>query len=560
MGKGRKRTAKKNLVKEKGRAGTAKEARPPAARPRWLGPVLIAVLLLAAAVRVGLLDVPFERDEGEYAYAGQLILQGVPPFAEAYNMKMPGIYAAYALLLAVFGQTHAGVRLGVILINAVTTVLLYLGFRRRFDNPTSLLAACGFALVSLNPSVHGFIANAEHFVLIFIAGALYVLFLGLDARRTWLHLVSGLLLGMAFLMKQHAMFFIMFAGLYLLWSTLKQPRAWSYNVRSYVLFSAGVFLPFLGACLFFQQAGLFDRFWFWTFSYAREYVSQSSLSEAWVPIKNNGAKMLRDFSLVWVWAVIGLISPWWDQEARERKAMIYGLAFFSLVSTCPGLYFRPHYFLLLLPALGLLAALGMTALGRKLPAAWSGQARGLILTVMALSAGLWQFWMQGALFFQKTPAQIVQQLYWANPFTESLEIARYIRQHSSETDKVAVLGSEPQIYFYARRRAATGYIYTYPLMEDQKFAARMQEEMIAQIEAARPKFIVVVNVPWSWAVKRTSEPKILMWGERYLIEHYEAVGRVDIYPPSESKYVWGQEARYYRHISRIWVDLYERKT
>ena len=32
------------------------------------------------------------------------------------------------------------------------------------------------------------------------------------------------------------------------------------------------------------------------------------------------------------------------------------------------------------------------------------------------------------------------------------------------------------------RRAATSYMYTYPMMEPQPFAVRMQEEMIAEIE------------------------------------------------------------------------------
>jgi hypothetical protein len=37
-----------------------------------------------------------ERDEGEYAYAGQLMLQGIPPYQLAYTMKLPGPFAAYA--------------------------------------------------------------------------------------------------------------------------------------------------------------------------------------------------------------------------------------------------------------------------------------------------------------------------------------------------------------------------------------------------------------------------------------------------------------------------------
>lgn len=68
---------------------------------------------------------PYEQDEGEYAYMGQLIPQGIPPYAEAYNMKMPGIYAAYVLLLAVLGQTHTGIHFGLLVMNTASIVLLF---------------------------------------------------------------------------------------------------------------------------------------------------------------------------------------------------------------------------------------------------------------------------------------------------------------------------------------------------------------------------------------------------------------------------------------------------
>ena len=66
--------------------------------------VTVAAVLFA---RIRLLGLPLERDEGEYAYAGQLILQGIPPYKLAYNMKFPGTYDAYALIMSIFGQTTA---------------------------------------------------------------------------------------------------------------------------------------------------------------------------------------------------------------------------------------------------------------------------------------------------------------------------------------------------------------------------------------------------------------------------------------------------------------------
>ena len=55
---------------------TQSPAAPPSARFQlfrlhWSWWFMMAVLVLVAAVRVRLLNSPIERDEGEYAYAGQ---------------------------------------------------------------------------------------------------------------------------------------------------------------------------------------------------------------------------------------------------------------------------------------------------------------------------------------------------------------------------------------------------------------------------------------------------------------------------------------------------------
>jgi hypothetical protein len=41
-------------------------------------------------------------------------------------------------------------------------------------------------------------------------------------------------------------------------------------------------------------------------------------------------------------------------------------------------------------------------------------------------------------------------------------VASYLKEHTEPEDHLAILGSEPQIYFYSGRKSATGYIYTYP--------------------------------------------------------------------------------------------------
>src|SRR5580700_11574091 len=92
----------------------------------WCVSALLVVMVFFAFVRVRLRDMPLERDEGEFAYVGQLMLQGIPPYKIASNMKLPGTYAAYAAIMAVFGETTSGIRDGLILVNAAATILVFL--------------------------------------------------------------------------------------------------------------------------------------------------------------------------------------------------------------------------------------------------------------------------------------------------------------------------------------------------------------------------------------------------------------------------------------------------
>ena len=88
--------------------------------------VLIVALALTVIARMRLLDVPLERDEGEYAYVGQQLLRGVPPFISIYHVKLPGIYAAYAAILFLLHETHRAIHIGLLGVNVVTSLVVFL--------------------------------------------------------------------------------------------------------------------------------------------------------------------------------------------------------------------------------------------------------------------------------------------------------------------------------------------------------------------------------------------------------------------------------------------------
>jgi hypothetical protein len=150
-------------------------------------------------------------------------------------------------------------------------------------------------------------------------------------------------------------------------------------------------------------------------------------------------------------------------------------------------------------------------------------------------------------------------MYGINIFPESIEIAEYIKNHSTKDDKIAVLGSEPQIYFYANRKSATGYIYVYGLMEPQDYASKMQIELTQEVEKAHPKYIVFVNSSTSWVLRANSDKTIFGWAQRYLDINYRTTGFVDIPRKGNSRAYWDDEARIRRPKSPFNVYLLERK-
>jgi hypothetical protein len=141
---------------------------------------------------------------------------------------------------------------------------------------------------------------------------------------------------------------------------------------------------------------------------------------------------------------------------------------------------------------------------------------------------------------------------------ESVKIGRYIREHSAADARIAVLGSEPQIYFYAHRRSASGFIYMYDLVQSNNYAGQFQREMIGEIEAARPEYLVVVNVPTSWLIRSGSDETLDRWATDYMRRFYDGAGMAHIYA-DHSDYVWGPESAKGRSDTKFVIAVYKRK-
>jgi hypothetical protein len=526
-------------------------------RSYWPALWLLLILSLVAAERIRLLSVPLERDEGEYAYAGQLMLEGVPPYKLVYNMKMPGIYAAYALIMAVFGQSVTGIRLGFILVNLGAIVLTYFVGRRFLGQAGAVAATAAYALLSTSPHVQGFNAHATHFVVLAALGGILALLRAQENRRLAGFFWSGALFGVAFLMKQPGGAFALFGASWLLWTALRQrPLNWKTNGLRLAVYATGVAAPIILTGIVLWRAGVWDKFWWWTVVYAQVHGT----AMPWAVGKARLANFFTDWywdGLFWVLALVGLFCVLLRKDRANEKFFMVSLLFFSALAVCPTFHFTNHYFVLMLPVVAFLAAGVCAAAADWLASKPSVLAR---VTPWIFFGLVWAgvAWSYLGAFVLWRPEEVATRIYFINDFQAYPVIAKRLARDMSKTATIAVLGSEPELFFYTQRHSVTGYIYMYDLVQEQPFRQRMEKEMISEVEHGQPDYVVFVNLSFSW-LPRPPEliQPIQAWLTRYTESQYEPYGVVAF---GANQYFWGPECLREVPPGHRFVVIYQRKS
>jgi hypothetical protein len=523
----------------------------------YLPYILLALCLLSIALlRYRLIGIPLERDEGEFAYIGKLILEGIPPFREAYDQKLPGVYFMYALFMGLFGISAEGIHTGLICLNLLNMFFLFGVGQKVADSWVGLGAAAIYGLITATPAVTGTSAHATNFVVLFVLPGLWAFLHGLEKKNIFWLAGSGLLLGLGFIMKQPGAFFVVMTVLLLFLHQLKF-KTWSWGKWFLTTFLHGFMslVPFFIVLGLMQYWGVFDKFWFWTFEYALAYGIP--IEEAWVNFSDSVKEITKVFGAFWALAALGLGALYFTPIKLEKKWFVIGLAFFGFLAISPGYIYRDHYFILWLPAIAILAALFLGLIAEKLKKIYSSFSylAGAIFCFITIQ-GIAQ---EKKYFFRMQPNEISRKIFGLNPFVESPIIAKYLQKNTTPQDKIIIIGSEPQIYVYADRKAASGYIFTYGLVDGSRYNKPMLEEMMQEIRKNKPKFIVYCNIPTSWGMQVVESKSYLM--ERltqYVNENYRLVGLFDIMQDGTLVEKWGQEAFTHQSPNGLFFHILER--
>lgn len=483
------------------------------------GGLFLVVLLATVVVRLRLLYMPLERDEGEYAYVGCLLLNGGVPYLDAANMKWPGIYAAYAMIMALFGEHAAGIHFGLLLCTTASSVLVYRIGNRLSRFPVGAFAGAFHAVLALSPLQYGLAGHATNFVTVAALAGFDLLLQRPSRRRV---LLAGTCFGMAALMKQPGIFF---AASAVLWCLYRRQRTGCRTalsvVRDIPMLILGILLPLGATALIIYLSGAWDAFVLWTVRYAIEYSSICTPLDfmerfvSWAALTFSYSTGLNVLSALGGGALL--------LQRTKRRACV-PVALFSIAAIAAatsGWACRLHYLVPAMPGIALTAAFGVQVLQRAVGRLRTSLARWThaVIALLALAEPIFGWW---SLYFVLSPEDANTAIYSDyQPFVQSVPIGEYLRARCSPSGKIAILGSEPQIAFYAQRPLATRFLYIYPLVERTASAPGFVRTFLDDFTRSQPDYVVLVFSRFSWCLDNTSDIRFMDTINQSLRQHYE---------------------------------------
>ncbi|MDQ3779482.1 MAG: glycosyltransferase family 39 protein [Chloroflexota bacterium] len=461
-------TAKVRTIRRRARAPRERRFR------IWIWPSL--AIALSLVLWLPFLDLPMISDEGGYAYVTSRWLAGEGHlYHDLWVSRPQGIFAVYALILETLGDDVVAFRLGAWIAAAATLILVWRMARAWAGTTVASVAVFLFALLCGSPAFEGFTANAEVFMALPAAGAVWLLWRAATTGwRRWPLVAAGVSIGLATLLKPSGIV-VIGVGLALIWLLESRNRT--------LLQRAGWLIAGFGLALL---PALAHGWWIgWdAYLYAAVTYRPTSQSSATAGLDHQllalMALLMRCWPLLVMTAlVLGIargrawrFSTWHDAVQRElaragrvgivaRVAVMRGQAdtaplllrlwlLASFAGVAMGGDWWPHYLIQALAPFSLWLAPYLVAAWSRL-AGW--RRWGLAATIVVAVLSPYSVLARG------DDASISRAIFGQDRYPDQAVIADYLRQHAPEDASIFVGFDNPAIYYLADRRAAYRYMY-----------------------------------------------------------------------------------------------------
>ena len=498
------------------------------------------ILILITIIRLNFLTIPFERDEGAYAYSGKIILDGAKTFTDIGSQRLDGVFYAYSFLILLFGYSVKALHIAFLAVNIASTTMLFFLTKKLMNNLAALSASVFFALLSMTPTASGFTIQSEHLVAFSIIGGFLSLIYFFSTDKLWQLVTAGVLISFAFQIKQTSFFYGVFAGMLILYKGIfVEKHSLKKNVIAILIFSFSVLIPIAIDLFIIYKNGAWSDFKLWFFDIRSQYASVISFEKGLGYLKRTFTSMLKYYNLFWIGSFLGTVSILFSNLEGWKKITIIGLTVAGFLTVVPGYHYYGHYFLQWMPAVAICAAAFIYTvqdlLKNRLHLSFLSNLAPWLLIVFTVGSNLRAL---EDYYFNPDHTQVLRSVYGLNPFPESMVVADKLNTLLKPDDKIAVLGTEIQMYVYTNKKspsrfAGSGALLEFPVQQSNEW----QKEFIADVEKAAPRFLVFYSHPISWMANPKTENLIFPWLNKFSTEKYKLFGFADMYD-NMTNYVW----------------------
>jgi 4-amino-4-deoxy-L-arabinose transferase-like glycosyltransferase len=471
-------------------------------------------------------NIPFNRDEGEYAYSAWLLRDGVMPYENSFLQKPPMVVYTY-FLAQIFSSDFWAPRLLSYLFVFISSILIFFVVSKDFGKKSGLISMLFVPLLAILPRFDQFAANTEMFLILPVTGVLALAVAKRENSSVFNWFWAGTLSSAAFFYKYNVILILTF--IFLVWifdfwtknRNIKEilKRAGFYFF-GFVLTSFSILLPFL-----IKDGGKY--LWECTLKF-NTYYSGSNI-----------------FGLSGFWSYLGIFfSDWWVVFSllalffilRPKRWWFYGgLLAVSLVTSFGSWY--GHYYIIFAVFLSIISGFSISYAANFISQKFSFTVYdGITKRKSKLNPAKTQIFLFLAIIFLVSLSSI--QLIFSkkedfsriklggeNVFLDALKASELISKLTDSQDYVLVAGSEPEILYYSKRKSSTRFVIFYPLMIKTPLAFGYQNDLIAETEKKKPSVIAYVNSYYSWTPDKDS-PRILMeYLDDLIDEKYELVSK-----------------------------------
>jgi len=523
--------------------------------------LLLVLVFVIHSIRINFAGIPFERDEGIYSYFGKLVLEGKVPYKDFYEVKFPGLFYFFAMIVGLFGDTVQGMHTGFMYVNILSTIFIYFAARNLFSPVAGLVSATTFAFVSLTPNLSGFTVQAEHGVAFFISMGLMFYSLTRLYNKSIYFLLMGLAMGCAFMVKTSGVFLALWGGFLIITDFIfTKPRVWKEFWKHMFAYAVGGFSIIIIMFLIIYMKGSFNEMIYWAYEHPKQYVSNMPYEEGVKYFKYTRDAIIQNHKFFWYHSLLALVLCLMRPINIKYKVLGITLLGFSFLTIVPGFYFYGHYWIQTVPGLALVAGLTFYSVMAIIQNTLNYK-KPFVKYIYLIIFGFLTFSHVSTLksyYFHPNYERILRAVYGNNPFPESMEIANYINSHSKPEDNIVLLGSEPQIYFYTKKKSPSRHAYFTSIVNNVKDHKDCNAEFARDTEKAKPKFVIFFNHPLSLLVQPNVDKYVFEWANKFITENYRIVGLVDMIEGQQSVYVYNEQINTYKPISQNLIYIYER--